>query len=373
MMSGFLKLLACCLLSIRVAGASQDSIPARRKNFLTTKFMVPGYSPDILFSLTAGCIFSFKTDAGDLLLPRSSVPLTFTYSSAGAFIANLNLVSYWLHDRLRVNMLLQFRSLRDVYYGVGLGDGVHTAYPDSTGYRRSYLTLQFRPLWRLAHHFFGGPALDYNQNILWDVNPHMQGDGNYRRFGSYIVNAGLGGMICYDSRDFPQNAYKGLYLAATYILYGKMLGSNTRFQSLDIDLRWYLPVAGSRARLIAFNWRSRYAIGQAPFTAMASPGTPFDLRGYRYGQFRDNFLNYAIAEYRYKFYRRSGKPSPLGFVLWTGAGAIGPNPTAAAYRQVLPNAGVGLRYEIQPRLNVRVDFGVCPYHAGAYVNFSEAF
>ena len=42
----------------------------------------------------------------------------------------------------------------------------------------------------------------------------------------------------------------------------------------------------------------------------------------------------------------------LGFVAWGGCGFMGP--TMGKIEGVLPNAGVGLRIEVQPLVNVRL-------------------
>jgi outer membrane protein assembly factor BamA len=263
--------------------------------------------------------------------------------------------------------------MHDVYYGVGYANAIQTAYPDSTGYRRSYLVMQFRPLWRIWRALFAGPLFDYNQNILWDINPHMTHDPNYIEFGQKIINAGIGGAINYDSRDLPQNAYRGFYTSATYTFYGKMAGANTRFRALDVDSRVYIPLGSVKIRTLALNWRTRYEFGPAPFTYMASFGSPFDLRGYRYGQFRDQFFNCGIAEYRQKLYAGADKPTRFGFVIWGGVGAIGDGVANSLFRYALPDVGIGLRFEIQPRLNVRLDLGYSPSHTGVYFNFLEAY
>jgi hypothetical protein len=39
----------------------------------------------------------------------------------------------------------------------------------------------------------------------------------------------------------------------------------------------------------------------------------------------------------------------------------------------LPNAGVGLRFEVQKRMNARFDFGVGDDSAAFYISFNEAF
>ena len=299
--------------------------------------------------------------------------MTVTYSSTGAFIASSSWVTFWLRDKLRINALLQYKSLDDVYFGVGYANALKTAYPDSTGYHRRNIVFQLRPLWRLGSNIFGGPVLDYNRNILGKVNPHMSKDPNYRQFGPQILAAGLGAAINYDSRDFPQNPYRGFFLSVTYIYYGGLPAAGARFSALDLDYRTYLPLSRQRIRTLAINWRSRYEFGETPFTAMPSFGSPFDLRGYRYGQFRDRYANYVIGEYRHKLYLASGKPSRYGFVAWGGLGAIGRAFGQSLFGIVLPNAGIGFRFEVQPRLNVRLDIGYCPTHIGVYANFPEAY
>ena len=65
--------------------------------------------------------------------------------------------------------------------------------------------------------------------------------------------------------------------------------------------------------------------------------------------------------------------SHIGFVAWGGCGFMGPNPTKI--EGVLPNAGVGLRIEVQPRMNVRLDLGKNTVNNQTlfYFNMTEAF
>jgi hypothetical protein len=50
-------------------------------------------------------------------------------------------------------------------------------------------------------------------------------------------------------------------------------------------------------------------------------------------------------------------------------------PTMGKIEGVLPNAGVGLRIEVQPRMNVRLDFGrnFANDQSLFYFNMTEAF
>lgn len=350
---------------------------AQQGKLLVNPFFLPGYSPDIQFSLAGGAILSFKTEQGDSLLPRSSVPITVTYSSIHSFIASSGWTTFWLHDKLRINALIQYRASRDAYYGVGYASDINTHFPDSTSFWRSFFICQVRPLWRLRKNFFAGISLEYTQNILWGINSHMSKDPNYLQTGQYIVNTGIGGILSYDTRDVPQNPYRGIYSTLIFTSYQKSTGGNTHFQALDFDTRFFVPLSARKVRTLAINLRSRYDFGQTPFTSIISLGTSSDLRGLRFGQFRDLYENYLITEFRYKFYRHGDLPTRFGMVVWNGLGAIGGDFRSALFERALPDFGVGFRFEIQPRLNLRVDFGYAPSlagsHTGTYFNFLEAY
>jgi hypothetical protein len=105
-------------------------------------------------------------------------------------------------------------------------------------------------------------------------------------------------------------------------------------------------------------------------------GSPFDLRGYRWGRYRQKAIAYGIAEYRFNF---SAGPksdgavelSRHGLVGWLGAGTLGDS--LASLEGILPNIGVGYRFAVQGRLNARFDIGVGRQSQALYFNFTEAF
>lgn len=80
---------------------------------------------------------------------------------------------------------------------------------------------------------------------------------------------------------------------------------------------------------------------------------------------------YGIAKYRHVFYKKSGEMSKHGFTSWIGGGTIGED--VLKLEQYLPNLGFGYRVEVQPRMNLRIDFGFGTETYGFYFNFNEAF
>ena len=96
------------------------------------------------------------------------------------------------------------------------------------------------------------------------------------------------------------------------------------------------------------------------------------------GQYRDKSSHVVMAEYRQMI--NTDKSTWLkrmlnhvGFVAWTGCGFMGPTP--GKIEGVLPNYGVGLRIEVQPRMNVRLDLGKNTVNNQTlfYFNMTEAF
>lgn len=65
------------------------------------------------------------------------------------------------------------------------------------------------------------------------------------------------------------------------------------------------------------------------------------------------------------------KISRHGVVGWVGIGTIGSG--LKNFDNWLPNYGFGYRFEVQPRMNFRLDMGFGNDSMGFYVNFNEAF
>jgi outer membrane protein assembly factor BamA len=188
----------------------------------------------------------------------------------------------------------------------------------------------------------------------------------------------MGAVVRYDSRDVTVNAWKGLYLDAQALLYGPYLGGDNAYQMVMVDYRQYHRINHRDGRVLAWQMVSRMTFGEVPYGEMSQLGSPFGLRGYTWGQYRDKSMWYLMAEYRHTFLKGSGQLSRHGAVVWVGAGSIydledNGYTSGAETNRLLPNAGLGYRLEVQPRLNMRLDFGIGRKTTGFYFNIVEAF
>jgi hypothetical protein len=266
--------------------------------------------------------------------------------------------------------------MTDHYFGVGYDAGRYTPEGDTTT-RYQRLWWQVKPilLRRLWGNWFFGLTVDANQTRATELSAGMAADPAVLRDGTNNLNFGAGPTLRFDSRDVPQNAYRGAYLQARFVPYLSALGKHPGYQMLDLDYRQYLSV-GRVGSTLTWNLATRTVRGDAPWSELGQIGSPFDLRGYRWGRYRDKTIAYAIIEYRYTFSagRRPDGSRGLsrhGAVAWLALGTLGSDYTHLD--GLLPNAGIGYRFAVQGRLNARIDFGVGEDSRAFYFNFTEAY
>lgn len=345
--------------------------PPDSGRFRFTPLLAPAYNPEMQFLIAGGVLVSWKTGRNPLRVQRSTLSSTISYSTTGAINVSTSLSSFWHEDKLRINADIAYKDMSDNYWGVGYDAGVDPWNGDgTTHYHREWFKLAPRVVWGVAKHLLIGGAVEWNHTIATDVNPTMAADPDYLLHGNDIKNNGIGGVIQYDSRDVAANAWTGTYAALTAMSFGGFMGGNNSYQTYLLDFRHYRAL-GRQGRTLAWQVKSRIGAHDIPWTELSLVGTGYDLRGYVEGRFRDRATLIALLEYRQMFTRSDGRLSRHGFVLWTGAGALGAD--LQHLRGIIPNGGAGYRFELQPRSNVRIDIGAGRHSSGVYFNFTEAF
>lgn len=342
----------------------------KRGALVVTPLGGPAYTPEMQFSLAAGILTSFRTSRSDTSLQRSSAPVTVGFSTTGAFYSSIKMNTFWLHDKIRGNLNFWFKHMPDQYFGVGYEHINQTVKSDSTtAYERTW--VQFNPeiYWHWKNNMFIGTTFDLNYTKGSDASAGVANDEYYIQYNDRPRNLGLGLLFLVDSRDVAVNAWKGWYLALNAMFYGTYFGGQNNYQVYNLDLRHYITIH-KPGHTLALQLRSRVATSDVPYAEMSQLGTPFDLRGYLWGEYRDKTMLFGIAEYRHTFYKRNNTLSKHGLVGWIATGSIDEK---FSYQYWLPNAGIGYRFEVQPRMAVRLDFGIGRDSFGFYFNFNEAF
>lgn len=344
----------------------------------------PSYSPDFGLLIGGSALMTFSMAPKDTTLKRSVVPMALAFM----FDGGINIFSkpqlFFKHDRFRIFGKFSYKNTVENFYDIGYTTNRDYIRSDSTSQYR-YSGVQINPwfLFRLGNSdFFAGPQIDINYDHFTNPAKGLVANQTYQEAGGTVhgyknFNSGLGFLLTYDSRDVPANAYKGVYLDFRGMMYHKIFGSENNFYRLELDYRQYKEVG--KRKVIAWTAQTKNVFGNnIPLTQYALTGTPFDLRGYYQGQYRDKSSHIVMAEYRQMLNTDQETwlkriANHLGFVVWGGCGFMGPNPVKV--EGVLPNYGVGLRIEVQPRMNVRLDLGKNTVNNQTlfYFNMTEAF
>ena len=354
-----------------------------KRNFHYNILGGPSYTPDFGLLIGGSALMTFRMNPTDTLQRRSVVPVAIAFM----FNGGLNLMSkpqlFFKGDRFRIFGQFNYKNTQENFYGIGYETNKDYVRSDSTSQYR-YSGFQVNPwfLFRLGEsNFFAGPQIDINYDkmskpakFLVDEPSYVAAGGTADGYSNF--SSGLGFLLTYDTRDIPANAYRGIYLDFRGLMYQKFLGSEKNFYRLEIDYRQYKSL-GYR-RVLAWTAQSKNVFGDVPLNKYALSGTPFDLRGYYMGQYRDKSSHVVMAEFRQMINTDKSTwvkkmLSHVGYTAWAGCGFMGPNP--GKIEGVLPNMGVGLRIEVQPRMNVRLDLGrnMVNKQNLFYFNMTEAF
>jgi outer membrane protein assembly factor BamA len=359
-----------------------------KKNFRFSILGGPGYTPDFGVLLGISTLFTFRMNASELDLQRSVIPSSFavTFGNGIGFSVVSRPQLFFNQDRFRILGQIIFKRTGDNYYGVGFQTNQTIKRGEFTT-RFLYTSYQFNPsfLFRMKKSdFFIGPVLNLAFDEIAEPSKGIQLDPFYLSQGgdstgkSYF-DSGLGVNVSYDTRDIPANAYNGIYLDFKAMFSPDLLENKLNYGNITFDYRQYVSLKkfGNR-RVLAWTVNSKNSFGEIPLTKLSFVGSPFDLRGYYMGQYRDKSAHFVLTEYRHMF-NTSQKgfwpklANKLGFVGWAGVGFMGPEITDI--EGVLPNYGAGLRIELQPRMNFRLDVGYSPLEKQTliYFNMTESF
>lgn len=341
-----------------------------------TPILAPSYAPETELMLNLGGLLTFKVKPMDRILQRSSIPFSVGYSTNKSLSANFRPFIYGSENRIRVYGDIWVKNMPDNYWGTGYQKGKRVSEPDSTtSYYRKWWQVNLNAVYGLGSRMFVGFNIDLNQTSPSEMNSFMMADPIVQEYGTKIRNSGIGTVVQYDTRDVAVNAYSGVYLSLTTSYYGKFFKGQNDYGIYQLDYRHFVPVKRN-GRTLALQVKSRFGSGNVPWSEMSQLGTPFDLRGYRWGRYREKNMIFGLLEYRHMFMRKTpGKKGNLqsrsGFVTWIGTGSVAAS--LKDFKNWLPNGGVGYRFEIQSRMNARVDFGFGEDSNSFYVSFNEAF
>lgn len=359
----------------------RDSIRANKKIWMSI-LGGPSYTPEASLGIGGAVLMTFRMNRNDSVSQRSFIPVGFNVSINGTFAAAGAGTLFFNENKFRIYVKYGYRTEPAYFYGIGyneISDAERlkdTYGKDSVTFHKAAVQFFPRFAYEVRKNLFVGTLLDFNYTYSSEMPQWMERNPLVKKYGSRYHNIGLGLLLQYDTRDDVATPFDGLLLSAIGTIYGDYLGGDFNYETLNLEYRQFRKLFGRRS-VLAWTAMTQIAMDNVPYTELPGFGNPFDLRGYTLGKYRDKSMAYGIVEYRHMFmsqeaYERGAFWSKFGGVAWIGTGTVGNTP--ADWDKWKLNYGIGLRIQLQPRKNFRLDIGKEPGQKwGIYLNMTEAF
>lgn len=357
-----------------------DSVTTERKSFIT-KFLDyfndankekknkkfdfsviggPHYSTDTKLGLGLVAAGLYRANRNDSLLPPSNVSLFSDISTVGFWLIGIRGTHIAPQDKYRLQYTVYLYSFPADFWGMGYEQGNNPE--NKSEMKRWQAKVSASWLFRLADNLYAGPTAIYDYVKASRVErPELLAGMDGKTW-----NVGFGATLVYDSRDVLTNPHRGAYLSLSQIFRPKFLGNTYAFSTTELQASLYRNVWNGA--ILAGDLRTMLNFGNPSWGMMALLGNSNSMRGYYEGRYRDKHKIEAQLELRQHVWRRNG------VVAWVGAGTVFPKFSQLRADRILPNYGIGYRWEFKKNVNVRLDYGFGKSgQSGFLFNINEAF
>ncbi len=320
----------------------------------------PHYASDTKFGLGLVAAGLYRTDPNDSILPPSNVSLYGDVSSVGFYMLGVRGNHIAPKGRYRIDYHLYFYSFPADFWGIGYEMGDNDA--NKSDMKRWQAQAEVSFLFRVADNFYIGPMASYD----YVIGKHIERPELLQGMDQHTWNVGAGVSLVYDNRDNLTNPHRGIYLNINQMFRPGFMGNDYAFSTTAFCFDAYQRLG--KGTVLAEDIGANLNFGNPSWGMMAELGGTHSMRGYYEGRYRDKHSLEATVELRQHVWKRNG------IVVWVGAGTIFPKFSALRSKQILPNAGVGYRWEFKKNVNVRLDYGFGKSgQSGFLFNINEAF
>lgn len=320
----------------------------------------PHYASDTKFGLGLVAAGLYRTDPNDSILPPSNVSLYGDVSSVGFYMLGVRGNHIAPKGRYRIDYHLYFYSFPADFWGIGYEMGDNDA--NKSDMKRWQAQAEVSFLFRVADNFYIGPMASYD----YVIGKHIERPELLQGMDQHTWNVGAGISLVYDNRDNLTNPHRGIYLNINQMFRPGFMGNDYAFSTTAFRFDAYQRLG--KGTVLAEDIGANLNFGNPSWGMMAELGGTHSMRGYYEGRYRDKHSLEATVELRQHVWKRNG------IVVWVGAGTIFPKFSELRSKQILPNAGVGYRWEFKKNVNVRLDYGFGKSgQSGFLFNINEAF
>ena len=320
----------------------------------------PHYSTDTKLGLGLVAAGLYRMDRSDLTLPPSNVSLFSDISTVGFYLLGIRGTNIFPKDRYRMDYTIHFYSFPCYYWGMGYENG--NASENKSEMDRWQMQIKSNFLFRVSNHFYVGPMASFDYIRASDLERPDLLEG----MDAKTTSLGVGFALVYDSRDVLTNPHTGYYVNVSQCFRPRFLGNDYAFSTTELRASTYKSVW--KGGLLAAEIRTQFNFGNPSWGMMAKLGSSGSMRGYYEGRYRDKHKMEGQLELRQHIWKRNG------VVAWVGLGTVFSKFSALRTDELLPNYGIGYRWEFKKNVNVRLDYGFGKSgQSGFMFNINEAF
>ena len=320
----------------------------------------PHYSTDTKLGLGLVAAGLYRTTPNDTILPPSNVSLFSDVSTVGFYMLGIRGTHIFPQDKYRADYTVYFYSFPCDYWGMGYDMGNDDS--NKSEMKRWQARIKGSFLFHLGSNFYIGPMVSYDYVIGKNVERPELLNGMDR----HTWNLGAGFSAVYDSRDVLTYPHQGLYINLTQCFRPRFMGNDYAFCTTELQVDAYQKVW--KGAILAEDFRTMLNFGNPSWGMMALLGNSNSMRGYYEGRYRDKHKMEAQVELRQHIWKRNS------LTAWVGAGTVFSKFSNIRSRHILPNYGLGYRWEFKKNVNVRLDYGFGKAgQSGFQFSINEAF
>ena len=337
--------------------AKEDSVKKKSLGPFFTPVAYPGYS--LVSGFLVGIVnsLSFYTHRGDGA-KISTISMLNMYTQNKQFLNTLQ-SNIWLNNE-KYNLLGDFRYYKYPNFTYGLGS--KTNLEDLNNVNYTLIRIYEVIMREVSKNTFVG--LGYNLDIHKNISQNNDAEiteTDLQRYGfnESSKSSGLTANFQYDSRLNSNNPSEGVYANVQVRANLKVLDSDSDWQSVTTDLRYFLPLTKKSGNVLAFWTYNVLTLGGIP-PYFDLPSTGWDVnnstgRGYVEGRFRGRNSLYFETEYRFNITKKRF----LGGVIFTNLASFA-EPITNKFEKINIAYGAGLRVKLNKyaKTNLTIDYGI---------------
>ena len=320
----------------------------------------PHYSTDTKLGIGLVAAGLYRANANDTLLPPSNVSLFGDVSTVGFYMLGIRGTHIFPQDKYRADYTIYFYSFPCKFWGMGYDMGDDDS--NKSDMKRWQARFKASFLFHLGDNLYLGPMVSYD----YVIGRRIERPELLNGMDQHTWNIGAGFSAVYDTRDVLTYPHRGFYINLSQCFRPRFMGNDYAFGTTELQVDAYQRVW--KGAILAEDFRTMLNFGNPSWGMMALLGNSNSMRGYYEGRYRDKHKMEAQVELRQHIWKRNS------LTTWVGAGTVFHKFSEMRSRHILPNFGIGYRWEFKKNVNVRLDYGFGKAgQTGFLFSINEAF